>query len=435
LELEVLRSRAPAPEHIVLDRPFALIGSDRRCEVRLKATGVAPRHAYLQRIAGRTFILDLGSRKGLLLQGKKRTSGWLAVGESVGIGPYSLTSASAGSNGSGRTAGPHDLDPLEAGSVDRLQLPTVLVDLPGDRGGNSRRRIDRVLTLVGRAPCCHLRFSDPSVPRIQCALLLTSVGLWVIDLRGRDGTCVDGCQVRWAHLEDGANLQIGRGNIRVCSQQAKRAEFAGPFLEVVSIGDHPAEAPAFEPSPSNGHAALSDLPACLPLAPIPPSAAGAAYLPTVTSPIDTLPSVVTTQQLAMMQQQMLVQFQQSMLMMAQTFSGMWQSEMELLREVLDRLGGLKRQVRGLSARQKAIAKRSKNRTRAALEKPRRNGAVEDTVPMTPPKQMPQAPPAWDAAAAANVDPNFHMWLNERISSLDQERRGAWQKLCAILLGK
>src|SRR5262249_51366617 len=52
LELTVSGRRGGTPEQVVLDRPFALIGSDRRCEIRLRATGVAPRQFYLQRIAG-----------------------------------------------------------------------------------------------------------------------------------------------------------------------------------------------------------------------------------------------------------------------------------------------------------------------------------------------------------------------------------------------
>jgi pSer/pThr/pTyr-binding forkhead associated (FHA) protein len=442
LELDVFRSRVHSPERVTLDRPFGLIGSDRRCEIRLKSTGVAPRHAYLQRVAGRTFILDLGSRKGLELQKKNCASGWLRSGESLVIGPYRISANAECSNG---TAWPDDLDPLEAGSVDRVQLPTVLIDLPNDRGTVQRRRIDRVLTLVGRAPCCHLRFSDPSVPRIQCALLLTQAGLWVIDLGGREGTCVNGCQVRWAHMEDGASLQIGRGMIRAWSQCARRSDSVGPFLEAVSLGAHPVERPLFESGSGNDQVPIADIPNGLSPAAIAIASTGGTLSGTRSDGLQALVpfadasrSDVTTQQLATMQQQMLIQFQQSMMMMAQTFSGMWQAEMELLREVLDRLGGLKRQVRGVSARQKASAKRAKSRSRAAVEKPERNGAkthADDTVPMTPPKQEQPVLPAFDAAAAANVDPNFHIWLNERMASLDHERQGAWQKLVAILLGK
>jgi hypothetical protein len=144
------------------------------------------------------------------------------------------------------------------------------------------------------------------------------------------------------------------------------------------------------------------------------------------------------QQLAAMQQHMLIQFQHSMLMMAQTFSGMWQSEMDLLHEVLDRLGGLKRQVRGLSARQK---KQSTRRIRAngkAPIKAEQNGSdtrPDVTIPAEPLKLPQPDSTGANSATTARADPQFHMWLNERIASLDQERQGAWRKLCDLLLGK
>ena len=144
------------------------------------------------------------------------------------------------------------------------------------------------------------------------------------------------------------------------------------------------------------------------------------------------------QQLAAMQQHMLVQFQHSMLMMAQTFSGMWQSEMDLLHEVLDRLGGLKRQVRGLSTRQKKCLKRRIRRNGKVPNKTEQNGS--DTRPdVSLPAESLKLPQSnstgANSATAARADPQFHMWLNERIASLDQERQGAWRKLCDLLLGK
>ena len=112
--------------------------------------------------------------------------------------------------------------------------------------------------------------------------------------------------------------------------------------------------------------------------------------------------------------------------------------MDLLHEVLDRLGGLKRQVRGLSARQK---KQSTRRIRANGKAPTKaepNGSdtrPDVTIPAEPLK-LPQPDSAGaNSATTARADPQFHMWLNERIASLDQERQGAWRKLCDLLLGK
>jgi hypothetical protein len=120
-ELSVSGPRGGLPERVILDRPIALIGRDRRCAIRLRAKGVAPRHAYLQRIAGRPFIVNLGGSKGSRGRDGNISGGWLRNGDAVGIGPYSISFArSAQSAEAPVAAWPEKLDPLVAGSVDQI---------------------------------------------------------------------------------------------------------------------------------------------------------------------------------------------------------------------------------------------------------------------------------------------------------------------------
>jgi pSer/pThr/pTyr-binding forkhead associated (FHA) protein len=441
LELSVTGPRGDSPERVVIDRPYALIGRDRRCEIRLRAKGVAPRHAYLQRIAGRAFVVNLHAGKGSRGRDLNITSGWLQPGDALVIGPYSIRLAGSADNVEARSAAwPDQPDPLVAGSVDQIQLPTAILDLQSKSGEVQRRRVDRVLTLVGRATSCHVRLLDSSVSPIHCALLLSPDGLWVVDLRSRDGTWVNGCQVRWAQVTDGASLQIGHSIIRTASQHAMRSNSPGPFLEAASIGDHLANRPPLDTSDGIGEVSPQNSAYGMPLAsPIPPSANSLV----IGDPIPLVPAAVplgdpTVHQIVAMQQHMLLQFRQSMLMMAQTFSGMWQSEMELLHEVLDRLGGLKRQVRGLSSRQKKQSTRHIRQNSTARNKAEQNGSkshLDDKLPIEPLKLPQQDSAGANSATAGRADPQFHMWLNERIASLDQERQGAWRKLCDLLLGK
>jgi hypothetical protein len=148
-----------------------------------------------------------------------------------------------------------------------------------------------------------------------------------------------------------------------------RSDSAGPFLEAASIGDHGVNRPSLDTAAEiGGVSTLKSVMRDICFAPT--------ILPTKNSlvigdPSPLMPAAIpltdsSLQQLAATQQHMLVQFQHSMLMMAQTFSAMWQTEMDLLHEVLDRLVGLKRQVRGLSARQK---KQSTRRIRANSKAP------------------------------------------------------------------
>src|SRR5262249_60502163 len=83
------------------------------------------------------------------------------------------------------------------------------------------------------------------------------------------------------------------------------------------------------------------------------------YQPLAPASAELVPSALPAalmQQFAMLHQQLLGQFQQSMLVMAQMFTALRQEEMELLREVLERVGKLKREVRGLTSKEKRRAR-------------------------------------------------------------------------------
>src|SRR5580693_6957994 len=45
--------------------PFSLVGRDDACDVTLTDAEVNPRHAWLQVLGGRVFVVDLGSRTGI----------------------------------------------------------------------------------------------------------------------------------------------------------------------------------------------------------------------------------------------------------------------------------------------------------------------------------------------------------------------------------
>src|SRR5262249_58053764 len=111
------------------DRPFARIGRDPRNDIRLDLANVSARHAYLQVIAGRPFVVDLGSRSGTRWRGESRSAGWLGPDDVLGGGDFTgrLAPGSAGLlNVSSFSS--HEWNPLETSSAARARLPTLFLE-------------------------------------------------------------------------------------------------------------------------------------------------------------------------------------------------------------------------------------------------------------------------------------------------------------------
>lgn len=194
-------------------QPFALLGRDPANDLGLDDAQVSQRHAYVQVIGGRLFCVDLGSRTGICCGGVHGTSGWLNSGQDLEIGPFAIRFN--GDPAASRSAALTGVNPLEAKGTDAQLLPAMALEFANGLTRQPRWRINRVLTLAGRATGCKLQLADVTVSRYHCALLATPQGLWVIDLLGKDGTRVNGERVRWAQVEDGDRLQMGKFLIRI----------------------------------------------------------------------------------------------------------------------------------------------------------------------------------------------------------------------------
>src|SRR5262245_27171688 len=90
LELEVLDEAGESVGRWSFLQPFVVVGREPKADLTLDDALISVRHAYLQVVGGRVFCVDLGSRNGLRWEGEPRTSGWLAPGQAVEIGPYKL---------------------------------------------------------------------------------------------------------------------------------------------------------------------------------------------------------------------------------------------------------------------------------------------------------------------------------------------------------
>ena len=132
-------------------------------------------------------------------------------------------------------------------------------------------------------------------------------------------------------------------------------------------------------------------------------------------------------QFSEMQQQMFEQFQQTLLMMAQMFGNLQREQMTLIRQELEQIQELTRQLHTLQ---------SEGAARAAMPLPATPQAGAPSSPMPGRSSKPAASAAKsDTLSPKFCDPNVHVWLSQRLSALQQERQNRWQKVLSLVTGR
>jgi len=483
-ELRLLSERAAQPPRgFVLPAPFAVVGRAETCDIVLDDEAISKRHAYLQVIDGRLWCFDLVSRTGTIWRQRRESVGWFDGAEGVRLGPFLLQTLTRDN------IAPSAVNPLLAVRPEHDVLPTLTLEFPhgttnGVADAPTTWRLDRPLTYIGQSQLCKIRLRSPSVSRFHCSLLRTPHGVWVIDLLGREGVKVNGAAFRSALLCDGDRLQVGDFEIRVHveSRRASAIPVAVPTNGAVLTPP----VPVVQAAVANLALATTAKPARL------------APLPWPTLPPPQLPALPTAgatdsaqallmafaNQFAQMQQQMFDQFQQTTVMMLQMFSSLQRDQFELIRQELDELRGLNREIHSLqlelakheaapagaaNGKQPPAAPKLTAATAAPLapapKPPPRLPSVPAPTPVftsparavesplaaqqTDPKPEPAkskpaaetpAPsipsiPAPTATPQAPAGHDVHAWLSQRFTDLQQERQSRWQKLVGTLLGK
>ena len=353
----------------LLNQPFAIFGRDPRADVVLDHAQVSRRHVYLQVLEGHPFWLDLESRTGTRGERESQRFGWLARGEPLCIGPYSVRrfiGSSGRVKGATHDEVPRDA-PLVARTYNRAPLPDVTLEFLNGPSQSMSKPVHRVMSLIGSTSGCKFRLTDPSVSRFHACLLRTSTGLWIVDLLGQSGVFVNEEQVRFHQLVDGDLLRIGRYKIRVrchpldqglevrTSDYGRSAVFRG--LRRRKRASSGLEGPDWSTTPtpllprSDGKNAVQF--------PLPIQADSSvpkselvrldSTVPTTLTHVESTESALVplVNQFGMMQQQMFDQFQQAIAMMVQMFGEMHRDQMKVIREELDRLHELTDELNAL----------------------------------------------------------------------------------------
>ncbi|HSQ57344.1 MAG TPA: FHA domain-containing protein, partial [Gemmata sp.] len=185
---------------------------------------VNPRHTWLQVISGQVFAVDLGSRTGLGWPDGHTGSGWLPVESPLRVGPFHVRLKSPVSPP--KDFIPAGYNPLQSDGGCLRSHPTVSLEFRNGKRARDRWTVNRVVTLVGRAPESKIHLTADDIAGYHCGLVLTPEGLWVVDLSAR-GVVINGERMRVSPLPDGAELWVGRFLIGVHYAGSSRAvEFA-----------------------------------------------------------------------------------------------------------------------------------------------------------------------------------------------------------------
>lgn len=445
-----------------IQMPFALVGRDDACDVTLTDPEVNPRHAWFQVVGGRVFVVDLGSRAGLEWPGRGTGSAWLDVGVPVRIGPFHLRLCSSVSP---RPASfPPGYSPLQSDTSLGKYHPNVTLEFRNGKRAKDQWAVNRLVTLVGRAPECKIRLSSDDIAAYHCGLVLTTDGLWVVDLSG-SGVVVNGERMRVSPLRAGGELWVGRFLIGLHYPQAApqlprpavatsqpspkdptpppRPALADPPEDEVPVGVAPQPdslsglpsshimADAFRlwtaaagalsnpilvtgsgPVQHFGSVAPRSRPAVQsPLLELigttaPEESAGAAPAPTLPHPAAAA-VMPLLHELGELHGQMLAHFQQSLVLMVQLFACLRRDQIPAMQKELARIQELNSEL-------------------AQLQVDVVRQAEAEPAPTPPPRGAPvgQTPPPPDSTA-------LHNWVTDRISTLQRERHALWQSLVGL----
>jgi pSer/pThr/pTyr-binding forkhead associated (FHA) protein len=415
-----LALRGPGGEEVLrtLDRPFAVIGRAPALDVTLDGEGVSRRHAMLQVIDGRPFLLDLQSRSGLRWSGGQVPWSWLGTDAAVSLGPWELRLGPDPAPNPRRpvpvASPPWPLglyNPLSSRPSEHEQLPPLTLEFPDQPSPLWPMR--SVLALVGRSADCRVRIDAGGISRHHSVLVRTPTGPWVIGLLGRGRLTLNGRDIRFAPLADGDEIRIGEHRIRVHLATVERLASAGRELALPRRGG---PVSALRPSPA-GSPRFADL--------------EVVQAPTSLERTDPLLAQMVAQFVGM-QQQMFEQFQEMVHSMGNLLGNLHREQMELVRAELDELRRVNRDLLALQARPGAVAAEG---PRPAAEGHRPAGANPPPGPVSPPgsaerppsRSTPRpGPPA--AGPGDSAQPDLHIQIAHRIAGLKKEQQTRWRRI-------
>jgi pSer/pThr/pTyr-binding forkhead associated (FHA) protein len=460
LECEGPSASADGSAGHTFDSPFVLIGRERQSGLFLEDGQVGRRHALLQAVDGRVFVVDLGSRSKVFWEGEDapREHGWLAESVSIKIGPYRIRRRSTGAVADWANNLDGFESPLEANGKDVDSLPRAALELPirmGDRP--SLWRFESRLAVVGRSEICQFVLTDQSISKFHAVLVRTPLGVWIVDILAREGTHVNGERVSWAWLSDGDTLRVGSFTFIIRYETPP----AG-----ISRDDVPLKSGAILDAPKSTQLALRTRShrsngGALTVPDRSQRGLTTAQAAKMITPATLIPhggdlwgqsADYPPQAMAMWQQQMrmMESFHNDMIMMVQMFFAMHREHLASARDELDRVEQLTRELSALQAKlgeptkspdagpivgggraAKRVPSQDTKERHVRIESGEPNQAAhrrESGSPKTGTKSSKGKPPPRPDGANELDSAQLHAQLTKRIAELQRERQGYWQSI-------
>lgn len=463
----VLRCEEAGPDHEVESRsrlalPFVIIGRDQDQGPRLDAPEVSRRHALLQMIGGRLRVIDLQSRTGVVWESPAEAPEgdlFLDPGQAIRIGPYRL-SWSRGEGDARASADPTDAPAIASSRSLALapRAPEGAFVMPiriDDE--ESLWRVDEDLTLIGRSKPCRMVLNDQSVSRIHAVVARTPLGVWIVDAGSREGVVVSGVRVRWAWLDDGDTVRLGRFTFvfRYLTPFAGIKRDDVPYI-AGAADDADEGRPPNASRPRSGQAGRelamrSSSGRSRGVVRVGPSAvtpaATTARLNPAADAVWTSPSSAggIPVELWQRQMEMMESFHNDMIAMVQTFFAIHREHQASVREEMARVEELTAELDALRRRmsesdaapgradaspQSPPVPNAPSRDRAARGQ---EADGHDPRPQTKPKPgaasphpAPVPPPGGERITVAS--PEMHGFIANRIATLQRERQGYWRRI-------
>lgn len=390
IELQIHRT-GHAPVRRWFAQPSILIGRNPCADLVLEHGEIGNCHTYLQVIAGRLHGLELGG----LVDGtppdpaEDDEPGWIEPGHEIGVGPYRVRARLIGVHPPGN---PRDLQsaypPPQTFQFAR-RFPHAPASLEVERRERTTSHpIRRVLTLIGRSPRCSIRVNDPDAPWFLAALVATADGPWVVDLNLREEVYINTHRRRFARLEHGDLLQVGRFRMRI-RRESEQAPVPLP----------PRDASP-EPVPGPG--------LMVPGLPLPGVLGRPEHSAQETLAHSDQYSERMFRQMGQMQHQMNEQFQQTLLMITQMFGTMHREQMDVIREELAHIRSLTEQM-------------------------------QQYLPPQGRPFNPSSPPQSPTDPEPDVDPcrdpkEIEAFVSQKLAAFERERQARWKNLMKLLSG-